>query len=230
MIGTPSAPVSGLVAVPDRAGKVSLERRSVIKPSIRACVLAALPGLYLLGCSQSDPASVPSDTPASGVESSSDAVRVRADDPCALLIDDEVSQAFPGAASGKRNRSLDDHGILTCIWETPTDRFVVQVFDAQSGSVEEELRSRMSGSIDPAMAGAGSQVRYESIDGVGDAAMLVLEKADAKAGILTDTAVMVTQRGDRRAVLFIGSSLAGVDRATALKTLATLGKHVAERL
>lgn len=155
---------------------------------------------------------------------------VRTDDPCALLIDDEVSKAFPGAASGKRNRTLDSHGILTCMWDTPTDRFVVQVFDAKSGSVEEELRGRMSGSIDPTMAGADSHVRYETIGGIGDAAALVLEKADPKSGILADTAVMVTQRGDRRAVLFTGSSLAADDRAAAIKTLETLGKHVAERL
>ena len=116
------------------------------------------------------------------------------------------------------------------MWDTPTDRFVVQVFDAKSGSVEDELRSRMSGSIDPTMAGAGSQVRYETISGIGDEAMLVLEKADPKSGILADTAVMVTQRGDRRAVLFTGSSLAAGDRAAALKTFETLGRHVAERL
>jgi hypothetical protein len=188
-------------------------------------VLATLLGdCLLLGCSQSDPASSPSSRAASA------AAPVPTDDPCALLIDDEVSKAFPGAASGKRNRSLDGHGILTCMWDTPTDRFVVQVFDARSGSVEEELRGRMSGSIDAAMAGAGSQVRYETIGGIGDEAMLVLEKADVKNGILADTAVMVTQRGDRRAVLFTGSSLAAGDRAASIKTLETLGRHVAERL
>lgn len=116
------------------------------------------------------------------------------------------------------------------MWDTPTDRFVVQVFDAKSGSVEDEVRGRMSGSIDPTMVSAGSRVRYETIGGIGDAAALVVEKVDAKSGILADTAVMVTQRGNRRAVLFTGSSLAAGDRATAIKTLETLGKHVAERL
>jgi hypothetical protein len=80
------------------------------------------------------------------------------------------------------------------------------------------------------MPGAGNKVRYETIDGIGDGAMLVLEKADPKAGILADTAVMVTQRGERRAVLFTGSSLAAGDRASARKTLETLGRHVANRL
>jgi hypothetical protein len=88
----------------------------------------------------------------------------------------------------------------------------------------------MSGSIDPTMAGASGRVRYEAIDGIGDDAMLVLEKADPKGGILADTAVLVTQRGGRRAVLFTGSSLAAADRAAARATFETLGRHVAGRL
>jgi hypothetical protein len=203
---------------------------------IRACVFATLlsNSLFFFGCSQGDPASVepPSARGARLPVSSADArkANVPTGDPCALLIDDEVNKVFPGAAPGKRNRSLDGHGILTCTWDTPTDRFVVQVFDAKSGSVEDELRSRISGSIDPTMARAVSEVRYETISGVGDEAMLALEKADSKRGILADTAVLVTQRGKRRAVLFTGSSLAASDRASALKALETLGKQLAARL
>lgn len=194
---------------------------------IRVCVWAPLiAGCLLLGCSQGVPA-VPS---SSDAEPRSEAAKVASDDPCALLNDDEVSKVFPGSASGKRNRSLDSHGIFTCAWETPTDRFVVQVFDAKSGSVEDELRSRISGSIDPTKAGAASRVRYEKIGGVGDDAMLALENANPEGGILADTAVMVTQRGGRRAVLFTGSSLAGRERAAALSALETLGRQVAGRL
>jgi hypothetical protein len=201
---------------------------------IRTCASATLFGnyLFLLGCSRGDPPSVEpaSAQSSSSVESRTSKINVVTDDPCALLIDDEVNAVFPGAASGKRNHSLDGHGILTCTWETPTDRFVVQVFDSKSGSVEDELRSRMSGSIDPTMAGGASEVRYQPISGIGDEAMLVLEKADLQRGILADTAVLVTQRGDRRAVLFTGSSLAGGDRASALQALEMLGKQLAERL
>jgi hypothetical protein len=205
----------------------------LIGPGVLATLLS---GCLLFGCSRSDfaagepSASRAGATPASDAKSGTGAADVPTDDPCALLLDAEVSTAFPGAASGKRNRGLEGHGILTCTWDTPTDRFVVQVFEAKSGSVEDELRSRMSGSIDPTMAGAGSHVRYETIGGVGDEAMLVLEKADAKGGILADTAVLVTQRGDRRAVLFTGASLAAADRAFARKTIETLGRQVAERL
>jgi len=187
-----------------------------MKSLVRACALATLlGGCLLVGCSKEDPRST---------------VRVATDDPCSLLSDDEVSKVFPGSAAGKRNHSLEGHGILTCAWETPTDRFVVQVFAARSGSVEDELRSRISGSIDPTIAGVGSRVRYEKIGGIGDDAMLALEKADPNGGILADTAVLVTQRGDRRAVLFTGSSLAGRERASALEAFETLGRQVAERL
>jgi hypothetical protein len=194
-----------------------------MKSVIRAPLgVALLGGCLLAACTPGDPAS--------DAVSGNAAVKAPTGDPCALLIDDEVSKAFPGAASGQRNHSLDAHGILTCTWETPTDRFVVQVFDAKSGTVADELRGRMSGSIDPTMAGANGRVRYETVDGIGDDAMLVLEKADPKGGILADTAVLVTQRGVRRAVLFTGSSLAGADRASARATFETLGRHVADRL
>jgi hypothetical protein len=211
-----------------------------MKTSIRPATLAVptllLAGSLLCACSQSDP-------PASGSPSSEAATIAMLDaqppaetptmpigDPCALLTDLEVRKAFPGAAAGKREHGLDVHGIRTCLWDTPTDRFVVQTFEAKSGSVEDELRSRMLGSVDPLMAGAADHVRYETIAGVGDQTMLVVEKADPQRGILADTAVLVTQRDGRRAVLFTGSSLAGGDRASALVALETLGRSAAERL
>ena len=163
-------------------------------------------------------------------ESPAEAPTKQTDDPCSLLTDAEVREAFPGASSGKRQHDLDEHGIRTCLWDTPTDRFVVQTFLAKSGSVEDELRSRMMGSIDPLMAGAADQVRYETIAGVGDQTMLVVEKADPQRGILADTAVLVTQHANRKAVLFTGHSLAGGDRASAIRTLEALGRNVAKRL
>jgi hypothetical protein len=209
-----------------------LLRRSVITSAIRPHALVVLVGSCLLfGCSQRDP-SVRTAHIAStaSVESRNAELNVATNDACSLLSDDDVSKAFPGAASGKSDRSLESHGIHTCTWETPTDHFVLQISDTQSGSLEDELRSRMSGSIDPRMPGAGNQVRYETIRGIGDDAMLVLEKTDHKNGILADAAVMVTQRGHRRAVLFTGSSLAAGDRAAARKTLETLGRQVAAGL
>jgi len=205
--------------------------------SIAAVLAATLIGsLSLPGCSQDDPASAgatPAQAAAEQAPAAGSAMSTptrMADDPCALITDAEVRSAFAQAASGKRDRALDDNGILTCVWDTPTDRFVVQMYSLSSGSAEDELRGRMSGSIDPMMSGAAGHVRYETLAGVGDEAMLVVEKADPQRGILTDTAILVTRRGGRIALLFTGSSLAGGDRASALRTLETLGRSVAKRL
>ena len=59
--------------------------------------------------------------------------------------------------------------------------------------------------------------------------MLIAEPADAQRGILADTAVLATRRGDRMVVLFT-SSLADGDRAFTLKALDALGRSVAKRL
>lgn len=204
---------------------------------ILAALAAALIGsLSLPGCSQNDPASpgaAPSQTAvgqAPDAGSPMSAATKATDDPCDLLTDAEVRNAFAQATAGKRDHALDKNGILTCLWDTPTDRFVVQVYSVSSGTAEDELRGRMAGSIDPMMPGAAEHVRYERLAGVGDEAMLVVEKADQQRGILADTAMLVTRRGDRIAVLFTGSSLAGGDRASALRTLETLGRSVAKRL
>jgi hypothetical protein len=116
---------------------------------IGARVFAGLLGSCLfIACTRSYSVAAPSAAPASSSAFRSDSARVTTEDPCGVLDDDEVSKVFPGAASGKRDSSLEAHGILVCAWDTPTDRFVVQVFDTDSGSVEDELRSRMSASID----------------------------------------------------------------------------------
>ena len=204
---------------------------------IRAVLAATLIGsLSLPGCSQSDPASAGADSSQGAAGQAPDAgpsmsVSTKAaNDPCDLITDAEVRNAFAQAAAGERDRALDKNGILTCLWDTPTDRFVVQMYSVSSGSAEDELRGRMAGSIDPMMPGAAEHVRYETLAGAGDEAMLVVEKADPQRGILTDTAMLVTRRGERIAVLFTGSSLAGGDRASALRTLETLGRSVAKRL
>ncbi|MFM9888547.1 MAG: hypothetical protein ACKVQT_36455, partial [Burkholderiales bacterium] len=76
---------------------------------------------------------------------------------------------------------------------------------------------------------AAANVRYETIKGVGDEAIALVEPADPKRGILTDSAYLITQRGDQQAMLF-SSTLAKRDRAEALKKLEELGKAAAGRL
>lgn len=172
-------------------------------------------GVWLVGCSQQETAV--------SAEAASPT-----DDPCALITDGDVRQQFAGAASGKRDSRLDKYGIATCTWSSTANTFIVQLFKAK-GSAEDELRSRMSGNIDPLKPGAGAQVRYETIGGVGDEAMLAVEKASAPDGILADSAVLVARRGERMAVLFT-SALIENERAPTAKALEALALGAARRL
>lgn len=210
-----------------------------MKPTNYLAVLTIALGSGLLcGCSRNDPAPAGEASPLTATfpaeggerEASSKTSAVPAGHPCQLLTDSEVRDVFPGAAAGARDGTLDKYGIATCRWDLPTDRFVVQMLKTGSGSVADELRSRASGSVDPMTQGAMERVRFETVAGVGDEAMAIVEKADASSGILSDMAVLVMQRGEHRAVLFTGTSLAGGGRAAALKSLEALGRSAAKRL
>jgi PBP1b-binding outer membrane lipoprotein LpoB len=171
--------------------------------------------VWLVGCSQQETAV--------SAEAASPT-----DDPCALITDGDVRQQFPGAASGKRDSRLDQYGIASCTWNSPTNTFIVQLFKAK-GSAEDELRSRISGNVDPVKPGAGAKIRYETIGGVGDEAKLAVEKADAQEGILADSAVLVARRGERMAVLFTSALVEG-ERASTAKALEALAQRAARRL
>jgi hypothetical protein len=199
-------------------------------PSIPATRLAMLlAGILLSGCGRHDPASANAMSAQAQAAAQAE-VDTGAGDVCALLTDAELRAALGDVASGKRDHSVDQYGIQSCVWETPSDRFVVQMLSAKAGTAEDELRSRVQGSVDPTMAGAADRIRYEVVAGVGDGTMMVVEKADPALGILADTAVLATQRGDRIALLFTGTALAAGDRTKALVTLETLGRSAAQRL
>ena len=149
-------------------------------------------------------------------------------DPCALVTDKEVRKVFAGAKAAKRDHSLDKYDIATCSWDTPTNTFVAQIFKAK-GSADDEARSRTSGSVDPVNPGAGKNVRYESVAGVGDAATVVVERGDAAQGILSDVAVIAVRKGDRMAVLF-SRSLIDDDRDATVKAMEALARSAAGRL
>ncbi|MDZ4814242.1 MAG: hypothetical protein SGI99_16775 [Pseudomonadota bacterium] len=193
-------------------------------------LIASLLAIFsLIGCTQknSEPAGTSPSPAASDPAAASGSV---AGDPCNLLTDAEVHDVFNGATAGKRDRSVDKYAIFSCVWDTPNDRLTVQTFAAKPGAVADELRSRVQGSIDPMLAGAADHIRYQSIAGIGDEAMMVVEKANPELGILADMALLATQRGDRVAILFTGTSLVSGDRDSALKALETLGSGIAKRL
>lgn len=152
-----------------------------------------------------------------------------ADDPCRLLTDSEVRSMFAAAKPGVRERSREEYGIHACVWDTDTGQFALQLWNAKSSNVNNEIRGLASGFLDPLNPAAQNNVRYETIAGVGEQAMAVVETQDEKRGILSNAALLVAQHGNR--ILELQSSdLPHSERATALKTLTTLGRTAVDRL
>ncbi len=168
-------------------------------------------------------------TQGGGAAASTPAAKLAKADPCKVLTDADVRKVFPDAKSGQRERRNEQYGMVACLWDYSGGRFYVQLSVEQPGTVKNEIRGISLGFVDPLKSGAAANVRYETIKGVGDEAMAIVEPADAKRGILTDSAYLITQRGDQQAMLF-SSTLANRDRAEALKKLEELGKAAAGRL
>jgi uncharacterized protein DUF3558 len=200
--------------------------------SIHARLLPGAVALALFagGCSQS---AAPDASPAAAsaaplVASPAAAAPLEADSPCRLLTDAEVRAVFPGAKPGAPERSREEYGIKACEWDTDTDRFVVQVWTAK-GSVDDEIRGLASGFVEPFNAGAQNNIRYETIAGVGEQAMAVVETQDQKRGILSDAALLVAKHGNQ--ILELQSQqLPHRARATALQALTTLGHEAVARM
>jgi hypothetical protein len=187
--------------------------------------------LFAGGCSQSStpPAASPATASAAQVVAPSvSAASIEADSPCRLLTDAEVRAVFPGAKSGVPERSREEYGIKACEWDMDTDRFVVQRWAAK-GSVDNEIRGLASGFVEPFNSAAGNNVRYETIAGVGEQAMAVVETQDQKRGILSDAALLVAKRGNE--ILELQSQqLPHRTRADALQALTTLGREASARM
>lgn len=150
------------------------------------------------------------------------------DGPCAIVTDAEVRKVFPGAESGVRDHSMDQYGMASCKWETPANTLAVQTFTSTE-TVENELRGRMLGFLDPLKPGLRDGIRYDKIAGIGDSAMAVAVKADEAGGILADSAMLAVQRGDRVVVLFTRVLVDG-DPAASIKALEALAPSAALRL
>lgn len=150
-------------------------------------------------------------------------------DPCKLLTDAEVRKAFPDAKAGKVDHSLEEHGIISCLWDHPGGRFAVQVYKGTQGTIENEIRGMSLMFLDPLKPGAEQNVRYEIVKDVGDEARAIVETADEKKGFLTDSAILVAQRKGLQLTL-MSTQLAKRDRSSALKVLEDLGRAAAKRL
>ena len=196
--------------------------------------IAALALLSGVGCrpaaTAGDAASAKAGATADPVSSATaDTTPMAADDPCRLLTTAEVRDVFPNAKVGVRERSREEYGIRACVWETPTGHFAVQQWTTKPGAVDNEIRGLSSGFLDPLNPAAPNNVRFETIAGIGEAAMAVIETRDESRGILSDVAMLVTQRGDRLLELQ-SPDLPRSERAVALKALTMLGRTAVNRL
>jgi hypothetical protein len=181
-------------------------------------LIATLALCALAGCSKDSAVAADTPTAAKPADVSGD--------PCALITDAEVRKSFAGAKSGVWDHSTDKYDIHSCSWDTPDNAFVAQIYKAD-GPIEGELRSRGESIVDPLKPDAAAKFRYEKVSGIGDEAMLVVEKRGAN--MYNDLVVFVTRRGDRIALLF-AHSLIDDDRDATVKALQTLGKRAADRL
>jgi hypothetical protein len=188
-----------------------------LSPGILSSVLGTILALSLSPHTSAESSVVP-------VKSSAPAM-----DPCKLLTDSEIRKAFPDAKAGKADHSLEEHGIVSCLWDHPGGRFAVQVYEGEQGTIENEIRGMSLMFLDPLKPGAGQNVRYETIKDVGDQARAIVETADEKKGFLTDSAVLVAQRKGLQLVL-MSTQLPRRDRSSALKILEDLGRAAAKRL
>lgn len=149
-------------------------------------------------------------------------------DPCALLTLPEVQQAFPDAKPGVPDRKLENRGITRCSWSYPTGRLLLMASE-EDESAKDGAQGLTLTFLDPLQNSAGRQVRYESLPGVGDEAVAVVERADKVKGFAQDGAILVVRRGKRQ-VAAMSSDLARRERADALRVLTQLGKAIAARL
>ena len=160
----------------------------------------------------------------------------QAPDPCALLTTAELQPAFPGTKPGnsaRPSRTLEQSGILRCEWTHSTGRVVlITGGDSVEDSPEDEARTMMSAFVDPTRPDAERRVRVETLSGVGDKTVAILEPQDTPKGITGSGVVLVVRRGKRQVVLIAmpPGNLVQRDRADALMVLADVGRAIAKRL
>ena len=154
-------------------------------------------------------------------------------EPCALLTVGELQAAFPGSKPGRTIRTWEKQGILRCEWIFNTGRVVlVSGADSADDTPIDEAKTFMVSFVDPLRPDAERHVRFETLSGVGDKAVAVLEREDPAKGITQNGALLVVRRGQRQVSLMSlpPGDLIRRERADALKVLAELGKAIAKRL
>jgi hypothetical protein len=209
---------------------------SILPAMTRNALTAILLAVCLSACSRSGQdsaataaAPVSPAMPATAQSTSSSISMDPVDNACALLTDGEVRNVFPDAAAGKRNTESLQYGLDRCAWETPTGQIGVEVSKVEAASFEKELRAELQGAVDPRIQHAVDRISFHHVDGIGDHAIAVLEKADAQRGIYADIALLAIQRRHRMAVLMVHRPSVNAPSPT-LESLQGLGRRLAVRL
>lgn len=207
----------------------------------RKPLILALTCLALAACTASSPDA--SSSPAQDAQALHDATVAAgaAQDPvasanpadpdsvCRLLTDAQVRAVFPSAHSGARERTREQYGIGACVWSGDFGRALLQTWQAKGRTADAEARGMVFGFIDPMSSSAADNIRYETIAGVGEQAVAVVEKQDAKRGIVTDIAMLMVRKNDQ-IIMLMCDDLVHRDRAQALAALKSLGGAAADRL
>ena len=148
---------------------------------------------------------------------------------CHLLTNAEVAAAFPGAKPGVPETAREKYGILGCEWSTPSGRVAAQFWKNESPTTARaEAEGLMLGVLDPLKRAGAKAVRYETLQGVGDSAVVAIAKSDAAAGVLTDLAIAVVVAGGRTITIF-APQLVSAEPAKAIATLTALARSAAKR-
>ena len=167
------------------------------------------------------------------VLASTDLGNAQTPDPCGLLTIAEMQPACPGTKPGRVDRKLEKDGIVRCEWVHSTGRVVlVAGNDSDDDSPVDEAKTFMAAFVDPLRPDAERHVRIETLPGVGDKAVAILERQDQAKGITQNGVILVVRRGKRQVVLLAvpPGDLSRRERADALKVLADLGRAMAKRL
>jgi hypothetical protein len=155
--------------------------------------------------------------------------QVTGEGPCRLLFTSEVQSVFAKTAAGRLDRSKEQYGVLSCLWDHPAGRLsIIEGSDAPQ-PIEAEASGWALTFLDPLRDEAARKVRYATLPGVGDAAIAVVEREDRAIGFIRDGAFLVVRRGRRQVTLF-AADLARRDRGAAIAAFELLGKAVAKRL
>ena len=149
--------------------------------------------------------------------------------PCSLITPSEVSAILPGAKAGQPDTSREKYGVFGCEWRTQQSRLLVQRWQSEGDSAMDEIRALMEGMVDPMKSSAINTVRFETLSGVGDQAVAVVEATDKQRGIINDAALLVAKRGDQVLIVY-APELTRSDRAKALAALKALAQKSVARL